>query len=293
MYKLQKCALCGENKELQLSHIVPKFIGRHLKGTSIGNVRSGESGKVVQDLEKHYMLCHECEELFSANERWFANNVFYPWQKNNQTEFNYTKQLFYFLTSLSWRSLYLDILDFVENSTYSIQDLEHLIQCESLMKNFLLGNRSNLDSIEHHIFFFDRIESISQDTNMFSYNPHVTVHRSITSYTSCYANDTLFTISNLMGIIIVTFYKKSSEENWVGTMIENEAGTLMAKNQGMTSVAANEINFWLESAKSQNANLSDKEKEKIYKKIIEIGEDIKNYDIYQDLIDDSNLKQDI
>ena len=35
-----KCALCGEDKELQLSHIIPKFIGKYLKNTSIGNIRS-------------------------------------------------------------------------------------------------------------------------------------------------------------------------------------------------------------------------------------------------------------
>ena len=37
-----KCALCGEDKELQLSHIIPKFIGKYLKNTSIGNIRSHE-----------------------------------------------------------------------------------------------------------------------------------------------------------------------------------------------------------------------------------------------------------
>ena len=38
-----KCALCGEDKELQLSHIIPKFIGKYLKNTSIGNIRSHEN----------------------------------------------------------------------------------------------------------------------------------------------------------------------------------------------------------------------------------------------------------
>ena len=35
-----ECALCREKKELQLSHIIPKFVGRYLKQTSIGNIRS-------------------------------------------------------------------------------------------------------------------------------------------------------------------------------------------------------------------------------------------------------------
>lgn len=49
-----KCALCGEDKELQLSHIIPKFIGKYLKNTSIGNIRSHENpNRIAQDIEKH------------------------------------------------------------------------------------------------------------------------------------------------------------------------------------------------------------------------------------------------
>lgn len=290
MYKLQKCALCGKQKDIQLSHIVPKFIGRHLKGTSIGSVRSSGSGKVVQDLEKHYMLCHDCEEMFSASERWFSKNIFYPWLKDKTDTFNYTNRLFYFLTSLSWRSLYLDLLDFVENSICSVEELNCLIKAESVMKDFLLGNKSNIDDVEHHIFFFERIQTISSSREFFSYSPHAAIHRSVTSYTVCYKNGTLFTISNLMGIIVVTFYRKNDDEKWINTKINNGIGTLIAKNQNITSVVGNEMNYWLESAQKQYEHLSDKEKEKITKKLIDIGEDIKNYDIYQDFVDDMKLK---
>ena len=40
MYKLKNCALCGEEKELELSHIIPKMAVRKLKKTSIGNIRN-------------------------------------------------------------------------------------------------------------------------------------------------------------------------------------------------------------------------------------------------------------
>lgn len=290
MYKLQKCALCDKQKDLQLSHIVPKFIGRHLKGTSIGNIRSGEAGKVVQDLEKHYMLCHDCEELFSASEQWFSKNIFYPWHKDKVDNFKYTNRLFYFLTSLSWRSLYLDLLDFVKNSVCSVEELNYLIKAESKMKDFLLGNKTNIGNIEHHIFFFERIKSINSNSKFLTYNPHATIHRSVTSYTVCYENGTLMTISNLMGIIVVTFYKKNINEKWINTKIENGTGVLVAKNQNITSVVGNEISYWLESAKIQYESLSDKEKDKITKKLVDIGENIKNYNIYQDFVDDMNLK---
>ena len=111
---MSKCALCGEDKELQLSHIIPKFVGKYLKKTSIGKIRSQQNpNRTLQDIEKHYLLCHDCEELFSASERYFANTVFYPYKKEKLAIFGYDKRLFYFITSLSWRSLYLDVIDFV------------------------------------------------------------------------------------------------------------------------------------------------------------------------------------
>lgn len=90
-----KCALCGEDKELQLSHIIPKFIGKYLKNTSIGNIRSHENpNRIAQDIEKHYMLCHDCEELFSASERYFAILSFIRISEINTKALTMTKNFF-------------------------------------------------------------------------------------------------------------------------------------------------------------------------------------------------------
>lgn len=85
-----ECALCHENKELELSHIVPKF----------------------------------------------ANKFFYPYMNDSVKEFDYDQETYYFLTSVSWRSLYLDILDFVKNhETYEVDlnTLETLVKREKSM----------------------------------------------------------------------------------------------------------------------------------------------------------------
>ena len=75
-----RCALCCQTKELQLSHIVPHFVGRKLINTSPGNIRSSkEPNRTLQDISKEYMLCADCEERFSAKETWFANHIFIPY----------------------------------------------------------------------------------------------------------------------------------------------------------------------------------------------------------------------
>lgn len=288
-----ECALCREIKELQLSHIVPKFIGRYLKQTSIGNIRSQENpDKPVQDIEKHYMLCHECEERFSAAERYFANTIFYPYKKNKQEKFDYNEQLYYFMTSLSWRSLYLDIVDFVREGNIRIDVLEKMIESEKIMRDYLLKKRADIGNIENHIFFFDQIQDVNAPENSIYYTgcTHVTLHRSVTSYSGYYDN-TIYTISNLMGVIIITLYRKDNDEDWKGTEIFNRSDSLIAKNQNIISRVCAEFEHWMKQSQEAYEKMNDRTKQKIEDKMKSIGSEIINYDIFQDFQDDRAVKQ--
>ncbi|NKF08729.1 hypothetical protein J1C67_01925 [Clostridium gasigenes] len=295
MYRVNTCALCGNYGDIRLSHIVPKLVGRNLKKTSIGAIRNTEnSNKVVQDIEKHYLLCGKCEELFSESETWFANNIFYPYLKDGKDSFDYDHRLYFFLTSLSWRSLYLDIMDFVENGGIGIDALLCLIDRESNMKNYLLKKKHNISQIENHIFFFDRIEKVSGELGeeFKKLQPHVAIHRGITSYTICYEDiGTYFTITNMMGVIVVTLYKKSLEEQWINTKVDIGNGNIEAKNQKITSAVANEFKNIMRNLEKEKEKLDEKQKLKIKNKILAMGEDIKNYKIFNDIIDDKNIKE--
>ncbi len=75
--KIGVCPLCGEEKELILSHIIPKFCYRRLKNTD-------ESGNLwllldkttkVQDEFREYLLCHECDNKFSKAENKFKRTL--------------------------------------------------------------------------------------------------------------------------------------------------------------------------------------------------------------------------
>lgn len=285
-----QCALCRQNRELQLSHIVPNFVGRKMKKTAPGNIRiTNEPNKVAQDIEKHFLLCHDCEELFSAKERWFANNIFNPWQDKKVTRFEYDDNLTYFITSLSWRSLYLDLEEYSCDKEFNQDILMLMFRAEQNMREYLLGKKQTLEGIQNHIFFFDRIQSVN---NMdLEKSPSVAMHRSISSY-SAYNGKTSFTVSNLMGILIVTFYSMDSNEQWTKTKIELSNGVIEAKNQGMVSVVGNEIQHWMDEAESAKSNLSEGQKKKILERMNSLGDGIKNYAIYQDWKDDETLKND-
>lgn len=291
MYKLKKCALCGAETNLELSHIVPKMVMRILKKTAAGNIRNSENPNIpAQDSEKHYMLCGNCEDLFSEKETYFANTFFHPYIKKEKTKFDYDCKIFYFLTSLSWRSLYLDLIDFTENHVVGIDALEHLISCEMIMKDYLLNSRNNIADIEHHIFFFDEIREITGNTELVELRPHVTFHRGITSYTFCYEEDgTYGTITNMMGIVLISLYKKGSREKWERTQIQNGIGSIEAKDQRITSVVGNEFAYILKTAQSASNTINEKQIRKIVENLKNKGDKIKDYPVFKDWLSDREL----
>ena len=293
MYKFKKCALCSIEADLELSHIVPKMVMKTLKKTAVGKIRNLENPNVpAQDSEKHYMLCGACEDLFSEKETYFANTFFHPYIKKEKNKYDYDSRLYYFLTSVSWRSLYLDLVDFTMNNTLCIEALEQLISCEQIMSDYLLGKRNDIGSIEHHIFFFDEIKDIEGNIEIAKLSPHTTFHRGIVSYTFCYEKENTYgTITNMMGIILITLYRKGSSEIWRGTEIFNGTGSIEAKEQHITSVVGNEFTSILKEAESAMEAISEKQMDKITKNLKNKVKQLKHYPIFSDLLNDSELKK--
>lgn len=290
------CALCKKEADLELSHIVPKMVVRELKKTSVGQLRSIKNPNViVQDSEKHYLLCGECEDLFSKYETSFSKCMLHPYLRGEEDTFSYDERLFYFVTSVSWRSLYLDILGFVKNNVVGIDALECVLSAEQIMRDYLRGKRTDIGNIENHIFFFDQVMSMSgfeNGMNAEEARPNETIHRSISSYTVCYEGSrTYVTFTNMMGIILLTFYSKGTEEESKGTQIFNGSGTVMAKNQKLVSAVWNEFFVLMRQANEASDNMSEVQKQKTMDRLKKAGQNILNSATYKDWESDQKIKK--
>lgn len=210
------CALCKEqNVILEESHIIPKFVFRRIMKKSVtGFMRNAfNPNQRVQDGDKQYLLCGNCEDLFNTCETKFANNVFYPYKKGKLKEFEYEEWLNYFISSVNWRNLYLDILDFQANKSLATEKLDTLIRNEEILRDYLLGRRNDISKIENHIFFFDDIKRT--DKVIADADPHTFFRHSSFGYTViCNDFNGYYVISNLSGILICAILEKSSIENW-------------------------------------------------------------------------------
>lgn len=110
-----QCALCKNEDELRLSHIMPKLFFRSLKKTAVTKHmrESSEPNIRVQDGMKEYLLCGKCEEVFGKLETRFSNHVFQPLirdEANFSLEYE-TEWIRRFYISVAWRYLFVSYRD--------------------------------------------------------------------------------------------------------------------------------------------------------------------------------------
>lgn len=114
---MEKCKLCGSNLNLIEGHIIPKFVVKYLKETSVtGRVRQAEKPNLrKQDIIKFRLLCFNCEQLFSKREKIFSEQIFKKYHHQKIWRFDYQEWLRYFLISVFWKIAIKEIDSFAES----------------------------------------------------------------------------------------------------------------------------------------------------------------------------------
>lgn len=289
------CALCKKESELKLSHIIPKFVFRALKKDSFtGKLRlSSEPNRAIQDGDKMHLLCGECEKNFNEFETIFSNKVFIPFKNDGfKTTLKYDGDwLNRFITSVSWRILFLDIKYFEEeqDSKKKIDKKRLLLikKAEEIMRTYLLRERMNIDNLKNHIFFFDTVEEADGLPN----NLHTTMQGSVFGFSVGYnQEDTFYIMTNLSGIVIVTIIKEHSQEKWRNTFVKNEPGKIKLP-QIVDSPVMSEIPRIQKKLEAYKTDLSENQRKQIIDKINDDIEGFKNSGSYRRLMLDEKLKE--
>ena len=107
---LLPCALCKKNVPLMQSHIFPKLIYKRIRSHPKSRFRSLDNfSKAMQDGEKRPMLCHDCEERFSAFESKFATLFLDPYLESEKLKNLHSTWVNYYFLSVAWRVLWDDL----------------------------------------------------------------------------------------------------------------------------------------------------------------------------------------
>lgn len=150
-----KCALFEVECELQKSHIIPKFVGKYFTLTGSKYIRGlANPNQRLQDIGKMDLLSLEAENKFSFYEKWFAENIFKPFQVSDLRKIEYDDKLFYFVISVLWRVVCRELKthDYSNRPFYN-DVLDAQVEWRNFLRNYIYP--STFDRI--HIFLTDRI----------------------------------------------------------------------------------------------------------------------------------------
>jgi len=252
------CALCREVKELQESHIIPKFINLWQKKTSAtGYLRHSRAvNQRVQDGYKDYLLCFECEQLFGRYEKKYAEKVFYPYQNHDNKDVEYGEWLLKFSTSVTWRILTL-MKKQKGHIGLSLFHSQKLSFAEKTWRQFLLGERNDIGMTEQHMILMGGIESTGSIETAPNINNYL---MTTTDYTFGSTKKEGFIYLNMCGIVLLGF--TSRQNPWDGSRIDMQ-GTL--KIQGKKYFIPENFPGWIndraERTDIMNKSMSPKQKQ--------------------------------
>ena len=148
----ESCRLCSQQRPIQQSHIVPKFVGKWVKETGITPYLrfGGDIERRFQDMFSMPLLCRQCETLLSGWESAFASRVFHPNAKGEYM-IHYGEWLIKFASSLSWRALHYrkELKPDPDEDMVWVHKLEVM---ERHLRSFLLGKEKHVGEYTHHIY---------------------------------------------------------------------------------------------------------------------------------------------
>ncbi|MED4758677.1 hypothetical protein [Priestia megaterium] len=267
-----QCKLCLEHSELQLSHIVPKFVGRWLKKTSaVGHIRNAMNPNVrIQDLPKEYLLCKGCEQIFSAFEKKFAEEIFHPFHSENKKLFHYDRWLQKFIISLNWRVAISGLNNSIPHGHNSLPDLEKTMEG---WRKFLLDETNNPGPSKNHLVFvgitdlndFEKIQPALYDhyTNM-------KFLRTVFFGTIVDEHDRTFIYSSIGGIVFVSHISPKSFRGWTSQTKITKRGTLKTLQDNFDSVFGAFLGAFINKINSHiSDNISENQEKIINQGILE------------------------
>ena len=211
------CRLCLEIKDLQLSHIIPKFVFRYIKDSSVGGIRNTQAPNLrIQDGEKRYLLCRECELLLSKWENIFSKQVFLPLHDPSPVtrSIEYGPWAMKFAVSVSWRVLMYFIDEGFSGANTTLQ--HEIEKAKEMWRLFLLDKKPNTKKYEIHLLPVDVIES----TNNLDISPYLNRYLLRSTHMDIISSDKeAFVYTKLGRLLLFGFIHEEQRHQWRGTKL--------------------------------------------------------------------------
>jgi len=281
----RQCALCKAQYEpREVSHIVPKFVYKWLKSTSVTKVmRFGpEMNKRVQDGIKDYFLCEACEDRFGKCEAAFASEIFHPFTKDNSHVKSYGDFMLQFAVSVSWR-----VLAYNKNRLHHFRG-RHAEAVDATLKvwsDYLLGRCDSIGTHEMHLLPLCGIVECSSSNVPENINRYL---RRVVEIDVVVSDKTAFTYAKLGPLILIGLIAYPDLFHWEGTKISS-AGVFPSKDFSASSQLQDYIFSRCNRFAELEAGISERQLQKIKVSYEQNMDELEQSDTYKALLLDLEL----
>ena len=160
----------------------------------------------------------------------FAREIFQPFHREDQDTFRYGPWLHYFITSLAWRSVILDLPYRRKESGIPERVLEDLERAELTMRNYLFGATGLAGAIRNHAIAKVRITECCPE--IADTKPNVRLRRSAWERVLVSkASGSMAAYHNLAGFICVSIIKGNPQDLWNNTRVSASGGAIVQPQQ--------------------------------------------------------------
>lgn len=149
------CALCGEWRHLENSHVIPRTIVRQIQSIFPNRDLRWSANPDVprQDIETYRLLCRQCENALARHEGRFSQVIFHPFVERDirvRSPFEYRDWLLPFVVGLAWRTWARDMDRFSRIGRHVPSYVE---EAGRFWRDYLRGERADPGPYEHHLLF--------------------------------------------------------------------------------------------------------------------------------------------
>jgi len=275
-----KCLLCNKDAELSLSHIIPKFVISWLKESTPSAIRGiDKPNKRVQDSEKQYLLCSQCEGLFGTWEKLFCENLFLPLHNDQShvTPIRYGPWALKFAVSVSWR-----VLMYYQQT----DDLHHLSdkQKETARialndwRRFLLEELPHPGRFEQHLLPVDAIQNYSGSSISPFLNRYLL--RSVGMSVIC-TNKAAIVYTKMGHLILFGFIREDTADRWKGTKLHVNKGYIMPRAYHLPEYVPDYWNEQADRAAEAFASVSPKQSNIIKEEFVKNANELTESEIFR------------
>ncbi|HAU5007452.1 TPA: hypothetical protein NY308_001953 [Proteus mirabilis] len=259
-WNMSVCRLCKDSDQLELSHILPRFIFKHAKLSALtGHLRTTENpNKVSQDGKKVHFLCKKCESMFSGWESYFSKEIFYPLEYNEKKEFEYDNRLNKYLASVSFRVL--SYIYEVNLNDFSYEENKEIIKAINNLRGYLLGYNPHPKEQRQLLILLDKTGT----------NDELDIYLTkAIEFDFVKVGCELFTYVKYLRFLHLCPVKINSNRGWKSARINNSSGMLSVKDQELPNYIQDKINNSMVFFQEKKNYLSLNQKQKIENRIID------------------------